>query len=152
MAQIDGRKAALIAELDMCRGEMRSALEGCGRSLNLAERLRQSFRTHSVGWCAAAAAGGVGLALLITRRLRGGSRRDATPPPAPDGGARVSLGESLAAKSLSLLLGLATDMVRPVLMTWLGSLLSRTGAEGGGPADTRASDGHAPGKDRNRNS
>jgi hypothetical protein len=129
MAQTHNRKAALIAELELCRGEMRAATGGCATSLDVAGRVRSSVREHAWRWGLAAAAGGIllGFAFKLVRR-----RADAPAAPNVPGGAAhagTPLRDAVRARAISALFGLVTDLARPALMEWLTSLLqSRTAA------------------------
>lgn len=118
MAEINGRKAALVAELDICRTEVRSALTSCRQSLDVSQRLRQSLREHPLVWGAAAAAGGMALMLF----LKGRSRRGAAEEPPPE--AKTGLAGLLASRTFSVLVDLATDMARPALLTWISSVMN----------------------------
>jgi hypothetical protein len=118
MAQMHGRKAALIAELEMCRAELRTSLVACGQSLNVVQRVRESFRTHAMEWCTAGAVCGLAAVFLVTKRIR----RPRAPRVEKHG--NPTLGGTLLSKVFGLGLGLASDLLRPVLSAWVSSMVT----------------------------
>jgi hypothetical protein len=69
-------KALLIARLDAARGALDARAADLRASLDVAARVKSSFRAHPVTWFAGAA--GVGIALATA--LRGGRRKTGHPP------------------------------------------------------------------------
>jgi hypothetical protein len=69
MVEIDNRKATLIAELEVSRGEIRHAFRSCEYQLDLASRLRQSVRSNPVTWLSSAALSGWLLSKILAIRL-----------------------------------------------------------------------------------
>ena len=127
MAEIDSRKAALIAELEVSRGEFRGALRRCESNLNPAELARRSVRNSPGAWLSAAALAGLALSQLV--RWRSGRsvrehpetpRREAWPGPGAGVGTR---GSTWIGWMLSL--GrLAFDLLKPMLADWATERLS----------------------------
>jgi hypothetical protein len=131
MAEIDGRKAALIAELEICRTEVRSSLANCGRSLNIVERMRGNLRSNILGWSTAAGAAGALLVWFLRSRGGGASRAGAV----RDDGARAvpnraALSEILMTKAAGVLFSLASDFVRPAITAWMASFFEASAGAG----------------------
>jgi len=68
MVEIDNRKAALIAELEISRGEMRKAVRDCEESLDLVSHVRRSVASNLKYWLPGAALGG----WVLSRLFRAG--------------------------------------------------------------------------------
>jgi len=93
MVEIDNRKAALIAELEITRGEMRKAVRDCEESLDLVSHVRRSVASNLKYWLPGAALGGWVLSKLFRASLSartGGA--NASPPRASVGGGASSAG------------------------------------------------------------
>ena len=107
----ESRKAELIADLARARGELTAHTRAVRRDLDVATRMKSSFRRHHLVWLAGAGL----LGLLLTRRPR---RKQAAPrpwrKPAPEAKA-VKAGLLLTAMKL------AFDILRPVLTKWLAN-------------------------------
>lgn len=119
MVEIDRRKAALIAELEVSRGELRGALRGCESALNPANLLRRSVKDHSALWLSGATVLGV-----VFSRILAGSGRSHAPPPSSSPSAAGAKGWIPDMRPWSLL-KLALDFVRPTLVEWIASFLTR---------------------------
>ena len=121
MVEIDSRKASLIAELEVSRGEMRGAFRQCEANLNPAVVVRRSVRNNSVAWLSVAALAGLVLSQLVRLRL---SRPLAESPRGrtEDWGATGVLGAAAGTnrgRSWILSLGrLAFDLLKPALAEW----------------------------------
>jgi hypothetical protein len=81
MAEVDRRKAELIAELEVSRGEMRTAMRRVERSADVVERIRCHIGHNLGGWILGGLASGLVLARFILPRSR---TADASPNPEPD--------------------------------------------------------------------
>jgi hypothetical protein len=119
MAQKNGRKAALTAELEMCRGEMHASLVACSQSLNVVQRMRRSFRSHAKEWYVAGAVGGFALTLWVAQRMR----RPATSKAEKTD--RSSLMGTLYSKALGMGVEMVSDMIRPAVLAWVSSIISQ---------------------------
>jgi hypothetical protein len=127
MAEIDSRKAALIAEMEVSRGEIRGALRRCESNLNPAEVMRRSVRSSPGAWLSAAALLGLALSQVVrlgSRRSAGGEsgarRREDWLGPGAGGGAKDSKGGGWM-----LSLGrLAFDLLKPTIADWATEQLS----------------------------
>jgi hypothetical protein len=127
MVEIDSRKAALIAEIEVSRSEMRGALRRCEANLNPAEVVRKSVRSNSGAWLSAAALLGLALSQIVRLKLsrpsgqeqRTGRRESDSPGAAWVGGGKAG------GRSWILALGrLALDLVKPVLADWAAERLA----------------------------
>ncbi len=114
MVEIDNRKAALIAELEISRGEMRKAVRDCEESLDLVSHVRRNVASNLKYWLPGAALGGWVLSKLFRAGLSASpSERKAGSNTAP---ARPSVGG--AASSTGWILALAKigfEVLRPQL-------------------------------------
>jgi hypothetical protein len=134
MAEIDRRKASLIAELEISRSEMRSAIAQCEESLDVVAQLRRNVRENKIAWIA----GAVVLGYLTSRVLGRGLG-------AAQGGASNSTGTTGADRTgrsarVWDAASFVFELAKPTLFAWasarLPDLLSR--------AASRASRGSAP--------
>ena len=126
MVEIDSRKAALIAEIEVSRSEMRGALRRCEADLNPAEVVRRSVRTHSGAWLSSAVLLGLALSQVVRIRSRRSSeerleaRREDWLEPAGVGTRTRPLGGGWM-----LSLGrLAFDLLKPIIADWAAERLS----------------------------
>jgi len=118
MVEIDRRKAALIAELEISRGEIRSAVRACEESLNVVSLVRKNVRHNLSLWLPGAALGGWALSKLLCMRL-------SHPRPA----AREREASSGKSGIAALLLGvgkIALDLARPSLLEAASDWVART--------------------------
>jgi hypothetical protein len=125
MAEIDSRKASLIAEIEVSRGELRKALQQCEASLNPAAILRKSVREHSLAWLSSSALAGLVLSQILRLRLGRPSPPKAAPPP-EDAGAPWT-GNAGGPRGRGWVSGLgrfAFDLLRPVLADWAAEQLA----------------------------
>ena len=76
MAEIDRRKASLIAELEISRSEMRSALAQCEESLDVVAQVRRNVRENKIAWLAGAVVLGY-VASKVLAELWAGRLREA---------------------------------------------------------------------------
>ena len=78
MAEIDRRKAELIAELEVSRGEMRTAMRRVELSADVLERVRHHVGQHIGGWILGGLASGFLLARLSLPRRQPAQTRPAS--------------------------------------------------------------------------
>ena len=116
MVEIDRRKAALIAELEISRGEIRSSIRACEDSLNLLSLVRRSVRSNLKFWLPGAALGGWVASKLLTVRL------GRTPRPREPFESRVGRPSS---GWLGSLLKVGFDLMRPTLLEMVTDWLTR---------------------------
>ena len=127
MVEIDSRKAALIAEIEVSRSEMRGALRRCEANLNPAEVFRRSVRSNSGAWLSAAALVGLALSQIVRLRLsRPSGEEQRTGRRGWDSaGAPWVGGGKAGGRSWLLALGrLALDLVKPVFAEWVAERLA----------------------------
>jgi hypothetical protein len=127
MVEIDSRKASLIAELEVSRGEMRGALRQCEANLNPVAVLRRSVRNHSAAWLSTAALAGLVLSQLVRLRLS----RPSTEGPrgrredlGATGGLGAGAGRSSGRGWIVSLGRLAFDLFKPALVEWANERLA----------------------------
>jgi hypothetical protein len=148
MVEIDRRKAALIAELEISRGEIRRSMRACEENLNLVSVLRRNVRGNLKFWLPGAALGGWVVSKLVRLQLRRPrSVREVRSASASDAGRSGGW--------LVGLLKMAVDLLRPTLLAmateWLARKVSEfTPAQGGSSsAEPRASEGERQAHTRN---
>ena len=121
MVEIDRRKAALIAELEISRGEIRRSLRTCEENLDVVSVLRKNVRSNLKFWLPGAALGGWVVSRLLSIQLgrprepRGG--RESAPGPAGRTGGWIGT-----------LLRVAVDLLRPTLLSLGTEWLARKAA------------------------
>lgn len=136
MVEIDRRKAALIAELEISRGDIRRSVRACEESLNLVSVVRRSVRQNLKFWLPGAALGGWVVSKLLSLQLSRPRRmREPRDGGAPGGGQ----GRTGGAGWVVALLKIAVDLARPTLLEMGAEWLSRKAshfstATGGGAA------------------
>jgi hypothetical protein len=117
MAEIDSRKAALIAEIEISRSEIRSAARRIRESANFVERTRSHIGKNFGSWLVGSALGG----FVVSQIFRLTKRPAKTVAP-PAGGAQ---GPGWASSGMVLaLLKLAFELVRPSLLHWVSSRIA----------------------------
>ena len=116
MVEIDNRKATLIGELEVSRGEIRNSFRAMEAQLDVAARVRTNVRKNTLLWLSFAAAGGWLLSKVFISRLARPvpravaatvSNKDHRETPA--GGKRI----------LPSLLRMGLDLAKPALLEWL---------------------------------
>jgi hypothetical protein len=116
MVEIDNRKATLIAELEVSRGEIRHAFRSCEYQLDLASRLRETVRNNPVTWLSSAALSGWLLSKILAIRL-------ARPAPSvnqPSTGSTSSTRSTSGQAGLfSTLFKMGFELAKPVLLEWI---------------------------------
>ena len=114
MAEIDRRKAALIAEIEVSRGEIRAASRKLEASLDFVERTRNHVSTHLGTWLGGATIGGFILSRIFRNRSKSSSNSDASDPSASttEKSSRLSGMVWSATK-------FAFDLARPALTDWV---------------------------------
>lgn len=122
MVEIDRRKAALIAELEISRGEIRRSVRACEENLNLVSVLRRNVRGNLKFWLPGAALGGWVASKIVSLQLR-----------RPRSVREVrSTGPSEAGRSVGwvvALLKMAVDLLRPTLLAMATEWLARKVSE-----------------------
>jgi hypothetical protein len=127
MAEIDSRKASLIAEIEVSRFEMRRALRQCEANLNPVAVVRRSVVNNSAAWLSSAALLGLALSQLVRLGLirsssgsPGATReRWETTGEGRNAGKRPRLGNWVISLG-----GLAYDLIKPALVEWAVARLS----------------------------
>lgn len=127
MVETESRKAALIAEIEVSRGEMRRSLQQCEAHLDPVLVLRNRVRKAPGLWLSGAALFGVALSSLVSGRS--GSGRAGS---GPGVGGRVDpLGELLNGGKRPLgsgwfgaLCRVAFDLFKPLLAEWVNQRLA----------------------------
>jgi hypothetical protein len=121
MVETESRKAALIAEIEVSRREMRGALLQCEANLEPALLVRNQVRKAPALWLSGAALVGLALSKLVS------GRRDSwhTGSAPVRGGGCDSLGEFRSAEKkkpaagwFGSVLRVAFDLFRPLLADW----------------------------------
>ena len=119
MVEIDSRKASLIAEIEVSRGEIRGAVRRCEANLNPAVVVRRSVRNNSAVWLSGAALAGLVLSQLVRLRL---SRPPVEAPRAQGydwGGAGGGRGKEANGGGWFVSVGrLAFNLLKPVIAEW----------------------------------
>jgi hypothetical protein len=124
MAEVNSRKAALIAEIEFSRAEMRQSVRRCEASLNPVEVVRASVKQNPVAWLSGAAL--VGLALSrLAGTLRGsaptgGRRGGGNAADGPGDGGRMFRGGGVLASLCSF----GFELVRPMVTDWATEQIS----------------------------
>ncbi|MEK0444772.1 MAG: hypothetical protein RLZZ399_93 [Verrucomicrobiota bacterium] len=117
MAEIDSRKAALIAEIEVSRSEIRSAARRFREAANVVERTRSHIGKNFGSWLVGSAFGG----FLISQVFRITKRPSKSA--APHAGGAQGTGWAGSGMVLAVL-KLALDLARPSLMQWVSSRIA----------------------------
>lgn len=122
MVEIDRRKAALIAELEISRGEIRRALRACEENLDVVSVLRRNVSSNLKFWLPGAALGGWVVSKLLTLQMSRPRK------------VREFVGKahepSLQSRSwLVALLKVVVDLLRPTLVSMGTDWLARKASE-----------------------
>jgi hypothetical protein len=117
MVEIDRRKASLIAEIEVSRGEMRSSARRIEASMDFTGRIRKNISDHLGTWLLGATAGGFLLSFVLKRTGKNsGSTADqhsaATDSPKTS---NKWIGTSLVLP----LAKLAFELVKPSIIEWV---------------------------------
>jgi hypothetical protein len=137
MVEIESRKAALIAEIEISRGEMRNALRRCEANLDPGVVVRRCVRKAPAWWLSGAAL--VGIAL--SRVVRFGVEAPPEASPRKRSADWGRLGEIFSGKKksgggawMASLFRIAFELVKPLIASWftekLSSLAGRRTASG----------------------
>ena len=118
MVEIDRRKAALIAELEVSRGEIRRSLRACEENLDLVSVLRKNVRSNLKIWLPGAALGGGVVSRLVSLQL--GRPREVRPVGEENGYRAGRQGGWIAA-----MFKLGLDLMRPTLLSMATEWLTR---------------------------
>ncbi len=112
MAEIDRRKAALIAEIEVSRSEIRTAIRRVERAANIIERARRGITANLSTWLIGASIGG----FLLSKTLSGSKRGNSHTPSYLDRPKkRFPAGILVGAVKV------AFDLARPALLQWAAS-------------------------------
>jgi hypothetical protein len=95
MVEIDNRKAKLIAELEVSRGEIRGAFRHCEAQLDIPSRLRRSVRGRPLLWLSSASLVG----WLVSKLLLAGSSAAASTSASSLQSPKSQRGPSIAIKA-----------------------------------------------------
>jgi len=145
MAEIDRRKASLIAELEISRSEMRSALAQCEESLDVFAQVRRNVRENKIAWLAGAVVLGYIVSRVLGRTLGGAAARSSSN--SSDSSDSSNLSDTAAAtgsdssRRSARVWDAATfvfDLAKPTLFAWasarLPDLLSRVASRAPQPS------------------
>lgn len=110
MAELDPRKAALIAQLDRARAEMGAHGDGARAQTDVNAKLRSGFQRNRLAWIGSAAVVGLALAKLPPRSKKVVVRRK--------GGADAQLMQAGKAGMALGVVKLALDFAKPLLIAW----------------------------------
>ena len=116
MVEIDRHKASLIAELEISRSEVRTALAHCEESLDVVSQLRRNVQENKVAWIAGAGL----LGYVASRILRRSMGRNILGP------ALKREGDSTTGHRQNRALDIGTfifDLAKPTLLAWVSSRL-----------------------------
>ena len=124
MAEVNSRKAALIAEIEISRAEMRQGVRRCEASLNPVEVVRASVKQNPVAWLSGAALVGLALSRLV------GPLRATPPAGGRQGGGNAAEGPGAGGRMfrsggvLASLCSFGFELVRPVITDWATEQIS----------------------------
>jgi len=125
MVEIDSRKAALIAEIEISRAELRGAFRQCEANLNLASVVRRSVRQSSGAWLSAAALAGLALSQLVRLKTSRTSREALSAQPLDRGvNLRTAGGRTQTRSWIVFMSRLAFDFLKPVIVDWATEQIS----------------------------
>lgn len=119
MVEIDNRKAALIAELEISRGEMRKAVRDCEESLDVVSIVRRNVASNLKFWLPGAALGGWVLSKLVYASISPRNNRASDSPARPPAGKASSAGWILALAKVGF------EMLRPQLLDMASDWVAR---------------------------
>ncbi len=139
MVEIDNRKATLIGELEVSRGEIRNAFRSMEAQLDVAARLRANVRRNTGLWLSFAAAGGWLISkVFIARFARPVPEAVAATVSSKDqretrvGGRRI----------FPSLLRIGYDLAKPALLDWLANGVSSFLTAHSAPVKRHKTDAH----------
>jgi DNA-binding transcriptional MocR family regulator len=118
MVEIDNRKATLIAELEVSRGEIRHAFRSCEYQLDLAARVRHSVRSSPVTWLSGAALSGWLVSQILALRL---GRPSPNVSQANAGNASNARSNVTAPSLVSALFKMGFELAKPALLEWIAT-------------------------------
>jgi hypothetical protein len=127
MVETESRKAALIAEIEVSRGELRRALLQCEANLEPALLVRNQVRKAPALWLSGAALTGLALSKLVPGRRDSRHRGFAaaggagfeSPGEFPNGGKKQTAGGWFGS-----VCRVAFDLFRPVIADWANQQLA----------------------------
>jgi hypothetical protein len=127
MVEIDSRKAALIAEIEISRGEMRNALRRCEANLDPGVVLRRCVRKAPAWWLSGAALVGIALSQVVRFGVR--APLEASPKGRSEDWGGPGEFFSRAKKSrgkvwMASLFRMAFDLFKPLIAGWVTEKLS----------------------------
>ena len=124
MVEIDNRKATLMAELEVSRGEIRHAFRSCEYQLDLAARVRHSVRSNPVTWLSGAALSGWLVSQILALRLGRPNQNvsHASPNSAGSAGNASSTRSNVSSPGLvSALFKMGFELAKPALLEWIAT-------------------------------
>jgi hypothetical protein len=127
MVEIESRKAALIAEIEISRGEMRNALRCCEANLDPGVVVRRCVRKAPAWWLSGAAL--VGIALSQVLRFGGKAppearRRERSEDWGQRGDFFSGEKKSRGMVWMASLCRMAFDLLKPLIASWVTEKLS----------------------------
>lgn len=126
MVEIDNRKAALIAELEISRGEMRKAVRDCEESLDMVSLVRRNVTSNLKYWLPGAALGGWVLSKLFRASISPRGSAAGAPHARTLGGKASSAGWILALAKVGF------EMLRPQLLDMASEWVARKASPSSG--------------------
>jgi hypothetical protein len=121
MVEIDNRKATLIAELEVSRGEIRHAFRSCEYQLDLAARVRHSVRSSPVTWLSGAALSGWLVSQILALRLGRPSPNVSQANAGSAGNASNARSKVTAPSLVSALFKMGFELAKPALLEWIAT-------------------------------
>jgi hypothetical protein len=121
MVEIDNRKATLIAELEVSRGEIRHAFRSCEYQLDLAARVRHSVRSNPVIWLSGAALSGWLVSQILALRLGRQSPNVSQARASSTGHASNARSNVTAPSLVSALFKMGFELAKPALLEWIAT-------------------------------
>jgi hypothetical protein len=121
MVEIDNRKATLIAELEVSRGEIRHAFRSCEYQLDLAARVRHSVRSNPVTWLSGAALSGWLVSQILALRLGRPSLNVSQASASSARNASNARSKVTAPSLVSALFKMGFELAKPALLEWIAT-------------------------------
>jgi len=143
MVEIDNRKAKLIAELEISRGEIRGAFRHCEAQLDIPSRLRRSVRGRPLLWLSSASlVGWLVSKLLLAGSSAAASKTDGLSQRSGDGEQSGGSVRRRVVEGVGLkLLKMGFEVAKPLLLEWatgaFALLANRAAQSSGGGTEHR---------------
>jgi len=121
MVEIDRRKAALIAEIEISRSEIRSAVRQVETATDLLGRVRKNISNNLGLWLLGAASGGI----LISKVFR--SRKATETPSGADHVTSSGAGHRWLSSGMLLSVAkIGFDLSKPIILDWVANRITQT--------------------------